>query len=66
MVTHDISEAISIADKVIVLTNRPATVKDIIPIELNCNGKRTPMKSREAPEFKDYFNKIWKELNVYA
>jgi len=66
MVTHDISEAISIADKVIVLTDRPATVKDVIPIELNCNGKRTPMKSREAPEFKDYFNKIWKELNVYA
>ncbi|WP_425449261.1 sulfonate/nitrate/taurine transporter ATP-binding protein [Dethiothermospora halolimnae] len=55
------------ADKVIVLSNRPATIKDIIDIDLTCpGGERTPMKCREAPEFKDYFNKIWKELDIHV
>lgn len=50
MVTHDISEAISIADRVVVLTNRPATIKEIIDIKLTCpDGIRTPMKCRESP-----------------
>lgn len=63
----NIAEAISMADKVVVLSNRPGRVKDIIPIELTCpNCDRSPMKSREAPEFKDYFNKIWKELDVHV
>jgi NitT/TauT family transport system ATP-binding protein len=67
MVTHDISEAISMADRVVVLTKRPGTVKDIIPINLSCpEGIRTPMKSREAPEFRHYFNKIWKELDIHV
>ncbi len=65
LVTHDISEAISLADRVIVLTKRPATVKKIFPIELS--GKHiTPLQAREAPEFKDYFNAIWKELDVHV
>jgi NitT/TauT family transport system ATP-binding protein len=67
MVTHDIAEAISMADRVVVLSNRPATVKDIIPIALSCpNGVKTPLKCREAPEFRYYFNKIWKELDVHV
>jgi NitT/TauT family transport system ATP-binding protein len=67
MVTHDISEAISMADRVVVLSKRPATIKDIIPIKLTCpNGVQTPMKCREAPEFRYYFNKIWKELDVHV
>lgn len=65
LVTHDISEAISLADRVIVLTNRPATVKTIFPILLSVENY-TPMKAREAPEFKDYFNAIWKELDVHV
>ena len=65
LVTHDISEAVSLADRVIVLTQRPATVKSIHEIKLTISQK-TPMKSREAPEFKDYFNTIWKELDVRA
>ena len=65
LVTHDISEAISLADKVIVLTKRPATVKTIFPIQLSI-GNHTPMQAREAPEFKDYFNAIWKELDVHV
>lgn len=67
MVTHDIAEAISMADRVVVLSKRPGTIKDIIPIELSCpEDIRTPMKCREAPEFRHYFNKIWKELDVHV
>ena len=65
LVTHDISEAISLADKVIVLTKRPATVKTIFPIELSIE-KNSPLQAREAPEFKEYFNVIWKELDVHV
>lgn len=64
LVTHDISEAISMADQVIVLTGRPAAVKKIVPIEMELL-ERTPMSSRNAPEFKNYFNLIWKELNSH-
>ncbi|HIS31349.1 MAG TPA: ABC transporter ATP-binding protein [Candidatus Limivivens intestinipullorum] len=62
LVTHDLSEAISMADRVIVLSKRPARIRQIVPIVLSIPD-RTPMKSRSAPEFKDYFNLIWEELN---
>ncbi|MFT9495653.1 ABC transporter ATP-binding protein [Anaerosolibacter sp.] len=66
MVTHDISEAISIADRVVVLTKRPASVKSIHEIELTLDVQRTPLTSREAPEFRHYFNTIWKELDIHV
>ena len=67
LVTHDISEAISLSDRIIILTNRPATIKDIITIDLTCtDGMWSPIKCREAPEFRHYFNKIWKELDVHV
>ena len=66
MVTHDISEAIAMSDKVIVLSNRPASIKNIHSINLTCDMERTPLKCREAPEFRHYFNKIWKELDIYV
>lgn len=62
LVTHDISEAISMADRVIILSARPAHVARIVPIRLSLT-ERTPLASRSAPEFKSYFNLIWKELN---
>ena len=65
MVSHDIPEAISMADRVIVLAARPAYVKKKIPIRFAME-ERTPMKARSAPEFKTYFNAIWKELNENA
>ena len=65
LVTHDISEAISMADRVIILTKRPATVARIVTIDLSLTD-RTPLSSRNAPQFKSYFNLIWKELNQYA
>ena len=65
LVTHDLSEAISAADRVIVLTSRPAHIKSILPIHM-AEADRTPLKSRNAPEFKDYFNRLWKEMNPDA
>ena len=65
LVTHDISEAISMADRVLILSKRPATVIKIVPIDLDMKD-RTPLSSRNAPDFKKYFNLIWKELNENA
>ncbi len=65
LVTHDLGEAISVADRVLVLSARPASLKKTIPIVLEL-PERTPMKTRNAPEFKTYFNLLWKELNDHA
>ena len=61
LVTHDLSEAISVADRIIILSARPATIKKIVPVHLTLE-ERTPLSSRSAPEYKEYFNLIWKEL----
>ena len=61
MVTHDISEAISMSDRVIVLTHRPATVKKIYDIDFEMEN-RTPLTCREQHKFSQYFNLMWKEL----
>lgn len=61
MVTHDISEAISVSDRVIVLTNRPAKVKKIYDIRLSATA--SPIARRKAPEFSNYFQLLWEELN---
>ena len=61
MVTHDISEAISMSDRVIVLTHRPASVKKIYDIDFEMEN-RTPLTCREQPKFSQYFNLMWKEL----
>lgn len=64
MVTHDISEAISMSDRVIVLSQRPATVKSIYRINFDMEN-RTPLNCRESPKFSKYFNLMWKELEKY-
>ena len=63
LITHDISEAISMADRVYILSSRPAHIKKIVDIKLSVDGIRTPLRARSAPEFASYFNQIWKELN---
>ena len=63
MVTHDISEAISMADRVLVLSKRPGTVKDIHKIDFVMEN-RNPINCRENPKFSKYFNTLWKELGV--
>ena len=61
LVTHDISEAISVADRILVLSARPAHV--VAVHELNF-GDTVPLKRREMPEFSRWFETLWKELNV--
>ena len=62
LVTHDLSEAISLADRIIILTKRPATILQTIPMIFDLEND-TPFNRRNAAEFKNYFNLIWKELN---
>lgn len=61
LITHDLSEAISVADRVIVLTNRPGRIKAILPISFGADYMR-PLTRRNMPEFSVYFNQVWKEL----
>lgn len=65
MVTHDISEAISMGDKVVVLTNRPTKVKCIHTIDFE-EEKRDPLNCRKSPKFSEYFDLLWKELDVHG
>lgn len=61
LVTHDLAEAISMSDRVIVLTKRPGTIKTIVPITFSM-ANRTPKSVRNTPEFNQYYNKIWEAL----
>ncbi|WP_027400562.1 ABC transporter ATP-binding protein [Anaerovorax odorimutans] len=62
MVTHDIPEGISMADKVIILSQRPAVIKEILTIDFE-DENRTPLNCRKNPKFSKYFDYIWKELS---
>lgn len=62
LITHDLSEAISLADRILVLTKRPATIKNNIPIHLTL-PENTPLAARNAPEFQDLFSLLWKEIS---
>jgi len=63
MVTHDISLAISMSDRVIVLSKRPSVVKNIY--EINLNNKSTPINNRKDKEFSKYYEMIWRDLDVH-
>lgn len=62
LITHDLSEAISLSDRVIVLSKRPASVKCDIPIHLTFSDD-SPLAARNAPEYQGYFNQLWKEIS---
>ena len=61
LITHDLSEAISAADRILVLTSRPARVRSVLEISFSPEYDR-PLARRNAPEFSSYFNLLWKEL----
>lgn len=63
MVTHDIPESISMGDQVMILSPRPAVVKEILPIRFE-GIERSPLSCRNHPEFGKYFDHIWKELSA--
>ena len=67
LVTHDLSEAISLADRILVLSSRPASLKTTVSLHFGFPkpADDTPLNRRNAPEFKTYFNLIWKELNQH-
>lgn len=62
LITHDLSEAISLADRVLVLSHRPSVVKKEIPIHLT-KPDESSLAARKAPEFSSYFNLLWEELS---
>lgn len=64
MVTHDIPECISMSDFVVILTARPATVREILPITFDI-PTRTPLSCRNSPQFSAYFDHIWRELECH-
>ena len=61
LVTHDLAEAVSLADRVIILTARPGRIQRIVSVSFPTD--LTPMERREHDDFKTYFNLIWKELH---
>ncbi len=60
LVTHDISEAVVMSDRIIVLTKRPGTIKSIINLDFDKN--LTPLERRNDPKFNGYFKMLWEEL----
>lgn len=65
MVTHDIAEAISMSERLYVLSRRPGIIKLALDIQFDMK-QRSPLQSREAPEFRSYFNQVWKELDIHV
>jgi len=68
LVTHDIGEAVSMSERVIVLSRRPGRVKSDHAIRFTTpdGGRPAPFKARNAPEFNGYFNALWQELEVHV
>ena len=64
MITHDIGEACSIADRVVVLSDRPSKLKKIFHIVMS--DRSTPIHNRKCKEFSNYYDMIWKEIDKHA
>lgn len=62
LITHDLSEAVSLADRILVLSARPAHIKAEVPIHLTLSDSSL-LAARKAPEFGSYFNQLWEELS---
>jgi NitT/TauT family transport system ATP-binding protein len=68
LVTHDIGEAVSMCSRVIVLSRRPGRVKSehVITFAARDGVRPSPFQTRAAPEFNEYFNTLWQELEVHV
>lgn len=64
LVTHDIGEAVSMADRVVVMSRRPGRIKSQFDIRFASAGRPTPLQARALPEFNGYFRRIWDELDM--
>ena len=63
MISHDIGESVSMADRIVVLTKRPCVIKNIYDIYFE--DKSTPIENRKKKEFATYYDKIWRDLDVH-
>lgn len=61
LVTHNIEEALIMSNKIVVLTNRPATIKKIY--DINYTNRSIPSHNRKCIEFQDYYDSIWRDLD---
>ncbi|WP_125144296.1 ABC transporter ATP-binding protein [Clostridium transplantifaecale] len=61
LITHDLSEAVSVADRIIILSKRPGRIKGILPTPFS-TPDLSPLERRNDPEFSGYFNEVWKIL----
>lgn len=64
MVTHDLAEAISMSDRIIVLSDRPSHIKNVYEIKLS--NRSTPIENRKAKEFAKYYDLIWKDIDFHV
>ena len=62
MVTHDINEALTLSERVIVFSKRPATIKNIY--EIKFLGERSTLNTRKEKNYNEYYDKIWRDLDV--
>lgn len=65
MVTHDIPESISMGDRIMILTPRPAEIQELLTVDFEMEG-RSPLTCRNSPKFGKYFDHIWKELGMHG
>lgn len=61
LITHDLSEAVSVADRIVILSKRPGRIKGILPTPFS-TPDLSPLERRNDPEFSGYFNEVWKIL----
>ena len=66
LVTHDIGEAVSMADRVVVMSRRPGRIKTEFDIRFDGTRRPTPLQARAVPEFNDYFQAVWNELDMQS
>lgn len=62
LITHDLSEAITLADRVIVLSKRPASIKSELSIIYDTD-RSNPLSIRSSEAYQTYFDLLWKELS---
>jgi len=61
LITHDLAEAVSAADRIVILTKRPGSIKEVLTVKFS-EPDLSPLRRRSAPEFSGYFNQVWKIL----
>lgn len=64
MVTHNLEEALTMSDTIIVLSSRPSHIKNIYKLELDQNI--SSLEKKKTKEFLEYYNQIWKDIDIHV